>query len=87
MGRAQRYVHRVKGANGPSVIDLNLARNGDKACVPADQVLLESITSNPAGYYLSLKTGITQPVPSGASWLGSPDQRTRHGPARAEPQS
>ena|SRR2546421_4229207 len=51
------HIHQgAKGVAGPVVVDLNVAQNGDKGCVPADKAKLAAINGGPAGYYANVHT-------------------------------
>jgi len=41
--------------NGPVVVNLDPARNGDKACVKSDLAVVKD-QANPAGFYVNLHT-------------------------------
>ena len=50
-------VHRgAKGAAGPPVLDLDVAKNGDKACTQANRETLHDIVSDPPSHYVNLYT-------------------------------
>jgi CHRD domain len=51
------HIHQgPKGVAGPIVVDLNIAQNGDKGCVPADKAKMDAINGGPAGYYANIHT-------------------------------
>jgi hypothetical protein len=51
------HVHRgAKGVAGPVVVDLDVAKNGNKACIQADRGALHEIVSDPAAHYINLHT-------------------------------
>jgi hypothetical protein len=52
------HIHTgAKGVAGPVAVDLNLGKNGDKGCVPADATTVASIRDDPGGHYLNIHTG------------------------------
>ena len=52
------HIHTgAKGVAGPVAVNLDIAKNGDKACVPADPTVLASIRDDPAGHYVNIHTG------------------------------
>jgi uncharacterized membrane protein len=51
------HIHRgAKGSEGPVVVNLDPATNGDKACVAGEKAVLQEIQSNPGGFYANLHT-------------------------------
>jgi CHRD domain-containing protein len=51
------HIHKgAKGVEGDPVVNLDPAKNGDKACVAGDKAKLKEIDSTPGGYYVNLHT-------------------------------
>jgi hypothetical protein len=51
------HIHTgAKGVAGPVAVDFNLAKNGDKGCVPADPTVLAAIRDDPGGHYVNIHT-------------------------------
>ena len=51
------HIHQgAKGVAGPVVVNFDVAKNGDKGCVPVDAAKGHDITMNPAGYYVNVHT-------------------------------
>jgi hypothetical protein len=51
------HIHRgSKGASGPVVIDLDIADNGNKACLHTDRGTLDEIAGDPGAHYIDLHT-------------------------------
>ena len=51
------HIHTgAKGVAGPVAVNLDIAKNGDKGCVPADATVLASIRDDPAGHYVNIHT-------------------------------
>lgn len=51
------HIHRGgQGTNGPVVVDLDLARNGDQACVAGNPRVLRDMQAQPQRYYVNLHT-------------------------------
>jgi hypothetical protein len=49
------HVHEgAKGVAGPVVVDFELAKNGDKGCVPVDEAELKDIEKQPANHYVNV---------------------------------
>ncbi len=46
----------AKGVAGPPVVTFDVAKTGDKGCVPSDATTIGKIRDNPAGYYVNLHT-------------------------------
>ena len=53
----QAHIHTgAKGVAGPVAVNFDIAKNGDKGCVPADPTVLAQIRDNPAGHYVNIHT-------------------------------
>ena len=51
------HIHTgAKGVAGPVAVNLDIAKNGDKGCVPADSGAVAAIRDNPAGHYVNIHT-------------------------------
>lgn len=51
------HIHRgERGTNGPVVVDFDIARNGDRACVPGNPRALRDMQAQPQHYYVNLHT-------------------------------
>lgn len=51
------HIHRgERGTNGPVVVDFDIARNGDRACVPGNPRVLRDMQAQPQHYYVNLHT-------------------------------
>jgi hypothetical protein len=51
------HIHRGRaGENGPVVVDLDFARNGDQGCVPGNPRVLRDMQAQPQHYYVNLHT-------------------------------
>jgi len=51
------HIHSgAKGVSGPVVVNFDVAKNGDKGCVPADPAVIAQIRDNPAGHYVNVHT-------------------------------
>jgi hypothetical protein len=51
------HIHTgAKGVAGPVAVNFDLAKNGDKGCVPADPTVLAAIRDNPDGHYVNIHT-------------------------------
>ena len=51
------HIHTgAKGVAGPVAVNLDIPKNGDKGCVPADATVLASIRDDPAGHYVNIHT-------------------------------
>lgn len=51
------HIHRgERGTNGPVVVDFNIARNGDRACVAGNPRVLRDMQARPQQYYVNLHT-------------------------------
>jgi hypothetical protein len=51
------HIHTgAKGVAGPPAVNLDIAKNGDKGCVPADPSVLAAIRDDPAGHYVNIHT-------------------------------
>lgn len=59
------HIHQgPRGVGGrPVLIDLEVTKNGDRACVPAEAAVLQAIVAHPADYFANLHT---QQFPTGA---------------------
>ena len=59
------HIHQgPRGVGGrPILIDLEVTKNGDRACVPAEAAVLKAIVANPADYFANIHT---QEYPTGA---------------------
>jgi anti-sigma-K factor RskA len=62
---AMVHIHQgPQGVGGrPVLIDLEVTKNGDRACVAAEPVVLQGIVANPADYFANIHT---QDYPTGA---------------------
>ena len=51
------HIHRgAQRTAGPVVVDLDIAKNGDKGCRPAERGVLHDLAADPAGHYVNLHT-------------------------------
>jgi hypothetical protein len=51
------HIHTgAKGVAGPVAVNLDIAKNGDKGCVPADPTTLAAIRDDPGGHYVNIHT-------------------------------
>jgi hypothetical protein len=51
------HIHKgPKGAVGPPLIPLDPAKNGPKACIAVNPVLLQDLVADPSGHYVNLHT-------------------------------
>ena len=59
------HVHQgARGIGGrPVLIDLDVTKNSDRACVAADPAVLQAIIANPNDYFANIHT---QEYPTGA---------------------
>jgi hypothetical protein len=49
------HIHRgPKGTNGPIVVNFDLPKNGPKACVAGDELVLNGIAADPGGHYVNI---------------------------------
>jgi hypothetical protein len=51
------HIHTgAKGVAGPPAVNLDIAKNGDKGCVPADPTVVAAIRDDPGGHYVNIHT-------------------------------
>jgi hypothetical protein len=51
------HIHRgEQGTSGPAVVNFDVARNGDRACVPGNPRVLRDMQAQPQHYYVNLHT-------------------------------
>jgi hypothetical protein len=51
------HIHTgAKGVAGPPAVNLDVAKNGDRGCVPADATVLAAIRDDPGGHYVNIHT-------------------------------
>ena len=51
------HIHTgAQGVAGPVAVNLDIAKNGDRGCVPADPTTVGSIRDDPGGHYVNIHT-------------------------------